>query len=94
MPAGHAETIIVWTSKGLPNEIIKPTTANYSLSPKPRWHNSKMSVKFQGSCLKQDKVIFIPCTVVNLLIVYELNWWSQDLNTDFTLKDYLFGAVN
>ena len=31
--------------------------------------------------------------VVNLFIVYELDRWSQDLNTKFTLKDCLFGNV-
>ena len=25
---------------------------------------------------------------------YELDTWSRDLNTDFTSKDWLFGAVN
>ena len=29
----------------------------------------------------------------NLFIVYELDTWSQDLNTNFTLKDCLFGSV-
>ena len=27
------------------------------------------------------------------MIVYELDTWSQDLNSDFTLKDRLFGGV-
>ena len=31
--------------------------------------------------------------MVNLFIVCEVDTWSQDLNADFTLKDYLFGAV-
>ena len=25
--------------------------------------------------------------------IYKLDTWSRDLNTDFTLGDYLFGAV-
>ena len=25
-------------------------------------------------------------------MIYELGTWSQDLNSDFTLKDYLFGS--
>ena len=28
-----------------------------------------------------------------LIIVYELDTWPRDLNTDFTLKYYLFGSV-
>ena len=31
--------------------------------------------------------------MVNLFIFYELDTWSWDLNTDFTLKDSLFEAV-
>ena len=31
--------------------------------------------------------------MLNLFIVYELDTWSRDLNTDFTLKDCLSGAV-
>ena len=31
--------------------------------------------------------------MVILFIVDELDTWSQDLNTDFTLKDCLFGSV-
>ena len=31
--------------------------------------------------------------MVNLFIVYELDAWSQNLNTDFTLKDCLFRST-
>ena len=31
--------------------------------------------------------------MINIYIVYELNTWSRDLNTVFTLKDCLFGGV-
>ena len=31
--------------------------------------------------------------MVNSFVVYELDMWPQDLNTDFTLKDCLFKAV-
>lgn len=30
---------------------------------------------------------------MNLFIVYEMNTWSRDLNTDFKLDEYLFGAI-
>ena len=29
----------------------------------------------------------------NLCITFELNRWSKDLNTDFSLRNCLFGAV-
>ena len=55
--------------------------------------NSRIKLEFKGNCLKQDKAPFTPSNVVNLYIAYKLNIWSQDLNTEFSLKDCLFGAV-
>lgn len=52
-----------------------------------------MRVEFKGRCLKQNKVTFTPRNLVTLSIVYELDTWSRDLNTDFTLTDCLFGTV-
>ena len=42
--------------------------------------------------LRKDSISFIHKTVVNLYIVHELDTWSRDLNTGFTLGDCLFGA--
>ena len=57
-------------------------------------NNARLRLKFKGSCLKQeDKALFTPNNVVNLFIAYKLDRWSRELNTDFTLKDCLFGAV-
>ena len=51
-------------------------------------------LKFKVSRLKQeDKVAYTSKNVVHLFIVYELDIWSSDLKTNFTLKDCLFGAV-
>ena len=56
--------------------------------------NSRIRLKFKRSCLKQEeKALFTPNNVVNLFIAYELDRWSRNLNTDFTLKDCFFGAV-
>ena len=52
-------------------------------------NNAKIQVKFDGSCLKQDYEYFYHINVVNLF-VYP---WLIDLNTDFILKDFSFGAV-
>ena len=56
-------------------------------------NNSRLRPELRESCLKQIKAIFTTNNVVNLFIVYELDSWSQDFNTDFTLKDFLFGSV-
>ena len=80
----------------MPNEkFMCAYIANVSVSPKVIWmNNSKIIPTFKGSSFKQeDKTAFTPKNVVNLFIVYELDTWSRDLNTGFTLKDCLFGAV-
>ena len=46
-------------SKGLSDENIPaPTTKDYKLSPEVIFFGTKTKVEFNGSCLKQDKVIF------------------------------------
>ena len=93
--SGHQNTISEWDSKGFSNEkFTPPYTANKSLSTKLVWNNYRIRLRFEVSCLKQeDEAPFTPNNVVNLYIVYELDRWSQNLNTDFNLKDCLFGAV-
>ena len=95
MPASIKITIVKWESKWLLNEKIKPSiTANNSLFPKLSWmNNSKVTVEFKRSCLKQDKVTFTTTNVVNLSTVYELDAYSKELSIDFTLKDCLFGTI-
>ena len=51
-------------------------------------NNSRRRFKFEESCLRQEhKAPFAPNNVVHLFIVYELDTWSHELNTNFTLKD-------
>ena len=51
--------ILSWTSKGFSNESIKPpSTPNNFLTPSLNYLGTKISVKFSGSCLKQDKVTY------------------------------------
>ena len=94
--SGLKDTISEWESKRLSNEkFMCAYIANVNVCPKLVWmKNSRIRLKFKGSCQKQeDKAIFTHQNVVNLFIVYELDTWLRDLNTDFTLKDYLFGSV-
>ena len=82
------DTFSEWESKELSNEKFTcPCIANVSVSPKRVWmNNTKIRLKFKGSCLKQeDTAPFTPNNVVNLFIVYELDSWSSDLDTDFSL---------
>ena len=93
--SGHKITISEWESKGFSNEKFKPSyAANKILSLKLLWNKSRLRLRFEGSCLKQeDTTLFTSNNVVNLFIVYKLDTWSRDLNAEFTLKDCLFGNV-
>ena len=79
----------------MPNEKFKPPyAANENLSPKLVWYNFQIKLKVKGSCLKQEETaVFNLKNVVNLFIVYELDTRLTDINTDFTLNIFLFGAV-
>ena len=69
-----AEYISDWKSKGFSDEIIKPpTTSNNSLAPKLSYVGNRTRVKFNGSCLKQDKLKYIHGTIVNTYTIYELS---------------------
>ena len=79
----------------LSEKFTPPFIANNSLSLKLICNNSTLRLKFEGSFLKQEeKTPFTPNSLVNLISVYELGRWSRDVNADFTLKKFLFRAVN
>ena len=84
-----------WKSKKLSEESIKiAVTANNSFAPKLTFiQNVKIAVKFEGYCLKQEKISFTLGNVVSIFLIYELNIWLLEVNTDFLQGDYLFGAV-
>ena len=48
-------------------------------------NNTKLWEKFDGSCLKQDKISSSQKGVINLDIAYKTNFWSYDLNSNFIL---------
>ena len=50
-------------------------------------------INIYRSCLKQKFATFIPNNLVNLFVLYELDIWSQYLNTEFNLNDCLIWAV-
>ena len=55
----------------------------------------KQCLVFKGSCLKQIKngAYTNHNNRIFVFILYELDSWSCDLNSDFTLKDCVFGGV-
>ena len=75
-------------------EIIKPsTTPDNSVAPALSYIDNKTRVKFDGDCLKQDKITFTHEKTVNIYIVYEMNLWNHVDSSDHTLGNSLLGAV-
>ena len=75
-------------------ESIKaPTASNNKLTPSLNYFNIKIQIKFDGSCLKQEKVTFYDIKVVNIYIVYEMNLCLLAVGKDFALGNSLLGPV-
>ena len=71
---GSGNYIHFWKSKGLSDERISSITAsNYSITPELWYYGSKMIVKFNRSCLKQDKATSSHGTMPNIYIFYEIS---------------------
>ena len=88
------DNISEWKSKGLSNESVKtPSTSNNSLNPILDNVNTKIRVKFSGSCLKQDKVTYNPRIIINIYTVYEISK-NYNIRSYPTLKNCLFRAVS
>ena len=76
------------------DESINPrTTSNNSLAPALGYFGNKVRVKFDGSCLKQDKITFTHEKPVNIYIVYELNLWNYVDSSDLTLGNSLISSI-
>ena len=89
----YIEYVLSWRSKGLSDESIKAiATSDNSRNPSLSYYDSKIKVKFAGSCLKQPKLTYTHGKVVNIYIVYELDA-SGSNDSDPTLKNCSFGAV-
>ena len=71
------------------DKVIK--SFNNSLAPTLKFTGERMHVKFSGSCLKQDKIMFNHGKTVNIYIVYDLKSNLNDF--DPTLQNCFFGAV-
>ena len=72
--------------------IITPATSGNSFAPKLTYiPNFKIAVKFEENCQKQAKAFFTHRNVVIILLL--MNYVLRVLKTNFTWKDYLFGAV-
>ena len=73
-------------------ETIKPPRPHTALAPELSYIDNKIRVKFNGSCLTQNKIMFYHKRIINICIVYKLILHNSDSNYH-TLKNCLFGAV-
>ena len=93
--------ISAWKSKDFPDQNIKLSAAsNNGLVPALNYVNTKSRAKFDGSCLKQDKVTVTHKKLLKiknyLLKIYtarEINSLSFNAGKDFALRNSLFGVV-
>ena len=75
----------------MPDEIIKPpTTSNKLLNSSLDFVGTKARVRFNGDCLKEEKITFDRGKIVN--IIYEIEK-SVNISSSLTLENCLFGAV-
>ena len=89
----NTKYISEWKSKTLSDGSIKaPATSDTSLSPLVDYFGNKIRLKFNGSCLKQNKLTYTQRTIVNIYTVYEMGA-SSSFNDHPKLKNSLFGAV-
>ena len=80
--------------KKLAEKLTTPATTDNSLSSSIKWHgNSNFCLIFKGSCLKHKVTTFTPSNRIIFFIVYKLDAWSRDLNSNFTLKYCLLGGA-
>ena len=79
--------------KRLPDGSLKISDAsNNSLASAINHIKTKLQVKFDESCLKQQKVIFTHKKVLNNYIVYKINLWPYKEAVGFKSKNSLFEA--
>ena len=91
---GNGEYIHFWKPKCLFDESINSITlSNYSITPELSCYSSKIRVKFNGSCLKQDKTTYTHGTIENIYTVYEISK-NFDISSYPTLENCFFGGVS
>ena len=67
------------------------TKSDSNFAPNFVDHRVLPDINFNEHCLINH--IYIPKKVINIYISYTLTPWIRNLNTDFTLKNCLFGSI-
>ena len=85
--------ILSWKYKELFDKSIKaPAKSNKMLNPSVDYVGSKIRAKFNGDCLKQEKITFSHGKIVNIYIVYKVQI-SVNISDYPTIENCLFDAV-
>ena len=90
--------LTLWKSRGIDNYSVDsdlraiPDATSLLLSLD---NNGRMNISFSGNYFRQDKVLH-PNTsdVLNIYIVYKLDPINFSMNTDYTIQNALFGAID
>ena len=93
--AANTNKVTAWKLKRLSDESIKLSLKfDNDLNPGINYvDNANAKLKFDKSCLKQEKLIFTHRTIPKVYIVYEINLWPRNLDSMFTLRNSLLGGV-
>ena len=85
--------IKLWKYNGLSEEnIANITKSDSNFAPSLVDQHLLPDMNFNGHCLIKNN-IFFPENVINLYISYKLGSQLKKLDTDFTLRNCLFGSV-
>ena len=68
------------------------TKSDINFAPTFVDHHLLPDINFNGHCLISNN-FSIPKKVINLYVPYTLSPWLRNLNTDFKLRNCLFGFV-
>ena len=72
--AATSNNVAAWKSKGLSDKTKLPPESHNGLAPTLNHISTKWWVKFDWSCLKQEKMKFTHKNVVNIYIFYEITY--------------------
>ena len=82
-----------WESNGISEENIENITkSDGNFAQTLVDHLVLTDISFNENCLINN--IYIPKKVINIYTSYTVTPWLRNLNTDFTLKNLLFGTKN
>ena len=93
------DKLTVWKPSGIDNYSINSDLKAFQIPDGSHLfpsieNNGRMKISFSGNYFRQDKALHPNNnSVVNISIVYKLDTISFSRNTDYTIQNALFGAI-